>query len=421
LGKPFFASKFPDYLDAIKTKRFDGSMIEFLIQSYIRREAEKIVDRDGQVLLPPSGHRRFFEETADLMWTNESRWLSKDDLRVLAELVAEESGLSSDAARQLVTKITSYAGFAMTRAGQFTFEHDVYFDYFLSSVLRRQLQTTLNESHLDRGILPNEVAEATVDRASVGEMVLLKVVPMLDGSLRHENRRRNAGLLVAVAARILGKVLGRRLNHLSMVNVELDSVEFEDVEFADCTFSGVSFKDTKFRRCRCVNTHAYSVSLSAETELDVEGLEPGVNLHSISVVGGGAEEFSPRRMREILAELGAPVGVPEPGEMTYSKEQAELIGLFGRVVHKYRRTNVLCVEEDPGTAAIAHHALWPALRSIMIDSGVAREETRATSGRRKEFLRPTVSMEELATYESMTELPEGPIGRFWQEVRNHKA
>jgi hypothetical protein len=248
-------------------------------------------------------------------------------------------------------------------------------------------------------------------------MVLAKVLPMLDGSLRHENRRRNAGLLVAVAARILGKVLGRRLYHLSMVNVELDGVEFEDVEFADCTFNGVSFKGTKFRRCRCVNTHAYSISLAAETELGVEGLEPGVNLHSIWVVGGGAEEFSPRRMGEILAELGAPIEVRDPEEMTYSREQGDLIALLGKIVHKYRRTNVLCVEEDPGTSAIAHHALWPALKRILIDAEVVREETRATSGRRKEFLRPTVSMEELAAYESMRELPDGPIGSFWQELR----
>ena len=132
LGKPFFASKLPEYLKAIRNDNFDGSMIEFLIQSYIQRKAEKIVDRDGRVLLPPSGHRRFFEETADLMWTNECRWLSKDDLRVLAELIAEDSELSSDAARHLVTKITSYAGLSITRSGQFVFEHDVYFDYFLS-------------------------------------------------------------------------------------------------------------------------------------------------------------------------------------------------------------------------------------------------------------------------------------------------
>jgi hypothetical protein len=421
LGKPFFASKFPDYLDAIGREMFDGTMIEFLIQSYIRREAEKIVDRDGRVLLPLNGHRRFFEETADLMWTNESRWLSKDDLRVLAELIADESKLSSDAARQLITKITSYAGFSMTRAGQFALEHDVYFDYFLSSVLKRQLLTTLNESHLDRGILPTEVAEAAVDRTSVADMVFVKILPTLDGSLRHENRRRNAGLLVAVAARILGKILARRLYHLSMVNVDLDGVEFEDVEFADCTFSGVSFRSAKFKRCRCVNTHAYSISVSSDTELGLAGVEPGENLHSISVIGESTEEFSPRRMREILAGLGAPVRVPGPEEIKYTRWQADLISLFGKVVHKYRRTNVLCVEEDPGTSAIAHHTLWPTLKRIMIDTEVVREETRATSGRRKEFLRPTVSMEELAACETSRELPRGPIGRFWEEVRKHRS
>jgi hypothetical protein len=55
----------------------------------------------------------------------------------------------------------------------------------------------------------------------------------------------------------------------------------------------------------------------------------------------------------------------------------------------------------------------------MVDADVVREETRSTSGRRKEFLRPTVSMEDLAAYEGMRELPEGPIGSFWDKLRKH--
>ena len=155
--------------------------------------------------------------------------------------------------------------------------------------------------------------------------------------------------------------------------------------------------------------------------MDLAGLEPGVNLHSVSVVGESGEEFSPRKMRKILGELGAPVGVTGPEEIKYSEEQTELIALLGKVVHKYRRTNVLCVEDDPGTSAIAHHALWPTLKRIMVDAEVVREETRSTSGRRKEFLRPIVSMEDLAAYEAIRELPEGPIGSFWDKLRKHGA
>jgi hypothetical protein len=53
----------------------------------------------------------------------------------------------------------------------------------------------------------------------------------------------------------------------------------------------------------------------------------------------------------------------------------------------------------------------------MIELGIVREEVRPTSGKRKVFLRPIVSMEQLVSYEAERQLPEGAIGRFWIALR----
>jgi hypothetical protein len=166
LTKPFFASRFPEYVDAQPGEAVRKSLLDFLIESYLRRETEKIVDKDRRPLLSIDGHRRLFEETAEAMWQGENRRLKANELRVLAELIASEFKLSSDAAKQFVTKITSSAGFKTADRGterEFTFEHEVYFDYFLTSSLRRQLDRKESTSSIfSRGILPDDVVRGLI-------------------------------------------------------------------------------------------------------------------------------------------------------------------------------------------------------------------------------------------------------------------
>jgi hypothetical protein len=145
LKRPFFASQFESFVTQSDGADGDVDLLEHLITAYIEREAEKIVNANGDPVLPPDGHRHLFELAVSEMWESESRQLSADDLRTIAELVSEESGLDADQSGQLRAKVTSYAGFR-PRAGQeatqasFAFEHEVYFDYFLGSAMQRLLR-----------------------------------------------------------------------------------------------------------------------------------------------------------------------------------------------------------------------------------------------------------------------------------------
>jgi hypothetical protein len=134
LRRPFFASQFEMYVSEAGGVSEQG-LLEHLISAYISREAEKIVNSNGDPVLPPDGHRHLFELAVAEMWERESRQLSVDDLRTMSELVSEQFGLDADQATQLRAKVTSYAGFR-PRGGRhqsqasFAFEHEVYFDYF---------------------------------------------------------------------------------------------------------------------------------------------------------------------------------------------------------------------------------------------------------------------------------------------------
>jgi NACHT domain len=170
LRRPFFASQFEVFVTRPNASTDEASLLEHLITAYINREAEKIVNANGDPVLPPDGHRHLFELAVSEMWEGEGRQLSGDDLRTIAELVSEKFGLDADQASQLRAKVTSYAGFRPRRGrhhsqANFAFEHEVYFDYFLAGAIQRLLRESHSEElvrFFDRGVIPESVLAASV-------------------------------------------------------------------------------------------------------------------------------------------------------------------------------------------------------------------------------------------------------------------
>ena len=135
LTKPFFASQFPDFADSNRPADPSRGLLDHLVDAYLEREAGKILGASGDPILSADGHRHLLEEAAEFMWNGEKRQLGTEELRTLVEMVAEEEGIGGDESRQLITKVVSSAGFQTAgtpSSSQFTFDHEVYFEYFLS-------------------------------------------------------------------------------------------------------------------------------------------------------------------------------------------------------------------------------------------------------------------------------------------------
>ena len=344
LGKPFFAAKFIDYMDAVNTGKFGGSLFDYLIESFLERESGKIVDRNQKPLLSAEGHRRLFAEIVDHMWTAELRHISPDDMRTLAELVGGEQGLSSDDAKQLVAKVTSYAGFASADRGNFQFEHDVYFDYFLASAIRRALSPSdFKLKYLDRGLLSADVAEAVVRNSSDADLVLSRVLPVEREGVLLENRRRNTGTLVAAAICALGELRAQTLKQLTFLNSSLAGVSLVDVVFEGCTLRGVDLRDAKLTNCTVSETDVFELRLSKTSEIDTKGMAPGFGLHSLRL--DNQDMYSPGDMIAALRKLGCKDERLAEDLVRYDDAATATIDLLYLLARKYMRTNVLCVED----------------------------------------------------------------------------
>ena len=73
LAKPFFASRFHEFVDSPDGMKKGASLSEFLVESYIRRESEKIVDRDGRPLLGVNEHRGSITPKLQIPYSGEGR------------------------------------------------------------------------------------------------------------------------------------------------------------------------------------------------------------------------------------------------------------------------------------------------------------------------------------------------------------
>ncbi len=419
LAKPFFASRFPEYVDSPEGKRKGSSLLEYLVESYVRRESGKIVDRDGHPLLDVDGHRKIFVLTAEFMWTGEKRDFNSDDLRTVAELVVDDVGLAGDSAKQIVTKITSYAGFRTSRQGseqRFQFEHEVYFDHFLSEALRSRMGNAAElGSFLDGGLLPEEVIGAVVERDSASRWL-----DSLDGFRRasalQENRRRNAGTLAAACFRVGREVKSRTIEFCQFVNTSFGDAVFDFVEFKECRFVGVRVEAARFRNCKASRSVAESLAVAPGDRLGITGFLPGENLFCVIDVAGGQDVFSPSEMRTLLHRAGMPGMQEERPEVRYSRKAQDLIDLLQRVVQKYRQSNLLCLEDDR-LVRLFQDANWPTLHKLLVEHQIVAEETRQTSGSKKTFLRYKVSLTDLMRLEREVNLPTGSFGDFWRALR----
>ena len=262
------------------------------MHSYVQRESEKIVDRDSKPLLIADGHQRIFELVSEFMWEDEKRGFNSAELRTVAELVAEEHGLTSDSTQQLVTKITSYAGFrALNQGGdrRFVFEHEVYFDHFLSQSLRNFLPSSdaggngnYNSSSfgrfLDSSILPEEVINFAIGSGRYSTWLEL-VANVQRNTLRNDNRRRNLGAFIAACFRKIPILSQQTIRSCHFVSTSFGSVRLEEVDFRDCRFNIVHLESADFVSCKFSgNTMAEKIVVSRNGKLGISGLNPGVNV-----------------------------------------------------------------------------------------------------------------------------------------------
>jgi hypothetical protein len=256
---------------------------------------------------------------------------------------------------------------------------------------------------------------SAVERYS-GKGLLDEVSETTSAASRHDNRRRNAGAVVAAYARHHGPVEGSVVRNAAFTDVDFGPGVFKSVTFDNCEFVGSRLDRTTFEDCDASTSRFQGVVLTNDSRIGITGIVPGANFGSLIHPDVSAEVFSPQEVAEILRRLGAPLpGKPEQ-TIKYSARAKVLIKLLEHMARGYRRANVL-FESDRHLSRLFEHDQWPELRKALTKHRVVREETRAVSGPRVQTYRLLVGLDDLVSAENAVDLPDGAVGEFWSELR----
>jgi NACHT domain len=421
LRRPFFASKFESFVQG-QDGDGGGDLLEHLISAYIAREADKIVNANGDPVLPPDGHRHLFELAVGEMWESESRQLSVDDLRTVADLVSEEFNLDADQSSQLRAKVTSYAGFRPRTGNEatganFAFEHEVYFDFFLGSALKRFLrEDRFGElvAFLDKGVVPDSAIHAAV-RALDGKGEFNPGLRRCAAGVTLDNRRRNLGALALAYAQDVEELTGITLQGLSFIDLSSGPAIYRRVTFNNCEFISVDLQDVEFDDCEAETSSFYLIKLNDSSRMDLRGLHPGINIRNLHHDPGG-DVYAPAGIAALLARLGAPIDEETPDAPVYSDKAEALIELLERATRGYKRSTIL-YEGDQRLQALFGSPVWPDLKALLIKHGIITEEFRESRGANVPAYRLRVNVDELLIGQTSVDLPQSSTAGLWQDLR----
>lgn len=432
-SKPLFFTKVVDLL--WRNPDFSGGddLLQELVNEYLSRERnEKLLDRQSESLLTDKQFERLMRELAEEMWNQETRELDYRSIRDVAEYVVEDEGLSEATKQIIIERMPALAFLAkadnsVSQTG--AFEHELFFFYFLATSIVSQLTSTQGDMRiiLSRSALPEDVAgRVAMELISDGSNSRERLQELLDrlstaGTTewrRTTQVRENAGLLVMALFRAYAD-LHEEIDECAVRSVVFPGSHLSNVRLTRCLLDDVTIRrtdlsSTEFLGCEARNVLLIEPHVEPEsTRLELQGLRVA---QVIGIHVPGSMSYEPSVIEGILRECGVPIPT-DPQHLPGPYISSEYKELLDRLVRVYRRANPVCIGDDNLTS-IFRAPKWDTLERLLLAHGLVRKETRATSGRRTEFLRRQFLPEQLMSGLHEDRCTNDRIRTFWKALES---
>lgn len=423
--KPFFVAKTLELIESNRNLEADGDLLEQLADAYLERErTEKLLDRRGVPLLSDGQMKLVMKTVAREMWAQNTRELTKRDIREIAELVAISEELGRVAQDALVERLPTLAFLHVAeRAGHIAFEHEMFFSYFLTLSLVELWSASVLplRSMLGRAALPSSVGERLAasllaqgeSPASVAKRLGTVSSSMEDS--RGTQVQENCGQILLG---ILNEVVEQGMSCIESVEIVATIFaggKFPKMEIRASSLRGVTFRRVdisllRFVECVGENVLFHEVTVAPEvTLLQIAGIDPDASFSGLrnyeKIV------YDPIEIREILQRCG--VALPNVAHIW--RVSADMRDLLERLMRHYGEANPVCVEDDRHQRIFQDPA-WSKLERLLLKHGIVIQETRPTKDRRKKFLRRQYLPDQIMAGANQRTRVAHAIGAFWQEL-----
>jgi hypothetical protein len=433
--KPLFVAKAVELLmDRVEFAR-GIDLLSALVKAYLERERrEKLLDRAGGSLLSETELESLLTNLAEEMWNQETRELDSRSVREVAEYVLLDSSATDEAKQIVASRMPTLAFLSPgSRTAWVSFEHELFFSYFLSLALERKLLSDGSGSRafLGRSILPEAAVTTMLRRVNLGNEEYRSWAQTLFGKIekpageegmRAPQVRENAGVIAREAIRSAAErkanLNGSVLRNVVSPGGALGSVVLEGWSFERVEFRRVDLRGTAFVACRVTET-LFSEPLidRKSTKLGLTGLDPRVSIRGLRVVIGGEAMpvFTPEEILALLRECGAPIGL-EAEDVSYRRNvSVSVVRLLEKLAMVYSSRNPVCLVDD-NLKRLFGAPEWARIEKLLIGEGLANREHRPTGGAPKDFLRKHFLPGEFMSGLDSRAIVPPAVRRFWELV-----
>ena len=403
-SKPLFFTRVVDLLQDRSSSFSGDDLLHTLVQEYSSRELhDKLLDRQSQPFL-------IGDQFGDLMQGTRGGDVEPGDPRPRRRFTAFRCRVNEglpDVAKQVIVERLPMMAFlgrrdALSAHDGFSFEHELFFFYFLARTIAARLDAEGADLRviLGRSALPEEVADRVAQEMAAAEgpaagKRLQTLLDRLSKAAEQESRRRaqvreNAGRLAMALLRNASGPDARAVEGGTIRSVVFPGSHLKNVTLERCSLTDVVIRRTDLTSTRFIACNARDVRLQeprvskTSSRLELAGL--GVDdVTGIRVLDVASEtNFDPSFIEETLRSCGASIaGAREPAGPAVSKQY---LHLMERLMRVYRRTNLVCLQDDNLSGLFSANG-WTDIRKQLVKHGIVSLEERATSGRPKQFLR----------------------------------
>ena len=440
-SKPLFFAKAVALLRRDPDFAGGDDLLGTLMHRFLEREQrEKLLDRNQRPLLSERSLELLMGELAEEMWNQETRELDRGSVREVAEYVLDDGDMPESVRKIVIERMPTLAFLAPSeKHASVLFEHEVFFFHFLARALAsRYVRDTDMRVVLSRSPLPEFVAERLAfEFRQIGRLSspaeLQEILDRLSEAGRLEwhrtmQVRENAGLIVLALLREFadGNGASPEISGCTISTVIFPGSHLSNVTLRSCTLVNVEIRRTDLGATKFIDCNARDVLLVEprvkvdSTRLELKGLrvpDEVVGIHELND-DGNRKIYAPDEIATVLRKCGAPVAAMEPGDMRQVPD--DLRDLLDGLVHAYEKANPLC-DGDQNLQGLFRAHKWRALRRLLLEHGIVKLDSRAASGRSKEFLRRQFALHELMKGENRASHVEPQIARFWDALEDMDA
>jgi hypothetical protein len=348
LEKPFYCVSLANIIEhnpqIIKN---EDDLLEILVNYLLEREVHKLMSKQGMPILPLDGHIWLLKQLALEMWWQEIRFIDKDTLLAIAEMVSEEFKLPHEYWPILSDRISFYAFLKSggdLSADQREFESDIYYDFFLLKSLidlidkgSMELEPFLSRSLLGESLLESLEREAKKRNADVVSKWIKLICASLSRAAFGGIERRNGGGLIA--ALIKGRA--DLPNGIVISNVEFYKRDISGLKLDNAIIRNSFFQDTRMLDCHITNSQILDTLFDRiiidkeSTNFSGTKLFPGKAI--TSVISDNITIYAPNDLLLILKQINAELPASN-NIITLTAPQKRALNLLQRFLYKMNFT-----------------------------------------------------------------------------------